>query len=65
MTTHNIPITGEIKDILTPNPVPPKVRSSRFGCLNCLWFSCECQAGSMYKPKAENDIECRGYNYYD
>jgi len=45
-----------------PNPVPDEVRSSTFGCGNCLWQSCECKSGSMYKPK---DKGCESYTYYD
>lgn len=45
-----------------PNPVPPEVRSYEFGCRNCLWASCECKAGSMYKPNGKG---CEAYTYYD
>ena len=63
MTVNNIPIEGEIRDILTPpNPVPLEVRGCEFGCRNCLWASCECKSGSMYKPK---DKGCECYTYYD
>lgn len=47
------------------NPVPASVRNSQFGCGNCLWSCVECNNGSMYKPKSEQDIECDAYTYYD
>ena len=43
--------------------VPQEVKRSEFGCRNCLWNSCECQSGSMYKPSG--DTGCQGYTYYD
>jgi hypothetical protein len=51
-----------------PNPVivPDKVKSSEFGCRNCLWQSIECKQGSMYQPHtAQNKPSCKGYTYYD
>ncbi|KKN12480.1 hypothetical protein LCGC14_1016040 [marine sediment metagenome] len=46
-----------------PSSVPQKVKISEFGCINCLWNSCECSRGSMFKltPKGE----CENYTYYD
>ena len=51
-----------------PNPVivPDKVKSSTFGCTNCLWHSVECKQGSMYQPHtAQNKPSCKAYTYYD
>jgi hypothetical protein len=45
--------------------VPQKVKASNYGCPNCLWASCECRQGSMYKPKTDKDINCKAYTYYD
>lgn len=44
---------------------PEEVRSSKFGCMNCLWSCVECQHGSMYKAQSEQDTECKAYTYYD
>jgi hypothetical protein len=52
-----------------PNPVivPDKVKSSEFGCRNCLWHCIECKQGSMYKPQTtlRGKFSCKGYAYYD
>lgn len=59
------------------NNVPKEVRGSRFGCRNCLWHSCECRQGSMYKEEIEvvrpdkrskktvEQKSCSNYTYYD
>ena len=52
-----------VKFNATPTPVPDKVKCSRFGCGNCLWNSCECKSGSMYKPNKKG--ECDAYTYCD
>ncbi len=54
------------------NKVPAEVRGSNFGCSNCLWASCECKQGSMYKEsepykdmKNKKHPTCEAYTYYD
>ena len=59
MTDDKLGVRFNVK----PNPVPSEVRISQFGCINCLWLSCECNSGSMYKPNKER--ECQAYTYYD
>ena len=55
----------EGKDIPVKNNVPDNVRSSKFGCVNCLWASCECKQGSMFKNEKAGFAECSNYTYYD
>jgi len=38
-------------------------RVNDFGCLNCLYASCECKSGSLYKPKGKDS--CESYVYFD
>lgn len=48
--------------------VPEEVRCSKFGCVNCLWASCECKLGSKYRPyydTSEKKTACDSYTYYD
>lgn len=52
--------------------VPPEVKRSTFGCTNCLWASCECKAGSKYRPEPDfkdchgkKHATCGAYTYYD
>ena len=44
---------------------PSAVKSSEFGCRNCLWEYIECIDGSKYDPKAATNNACARYNYYD
>ncbi len=44
--------------------VPQEVKSSVFGCRNCLWSSIECKRGSMYNTEGKK-VDCQGYTYYD
>lgn len=42
------------------------VETSTFGCINCLWNSAECIAGSKFVPALYmGKPTCKGYNYYD
>jgi hypothetical protein len=43
------------------------VKSSDYGCKNCLWASCECTKMSKYQPEKTRGggISCKGYTYYD
>lgn len=48
--------------------VPAAVKSSLFGCMNCLWASIECKNGSNYvetKRKAFGNPTCEGYTDFD
>lgn len=46
--------------------VPKEVRCSRFGCINCLWNSCECKSGSKYSSKiVDGKLGCKSYTYFD
>ena len=51
----------------TTQAVPPEVRSSEFGCRNCLWYCIECSGGSNYQPAEmyEGRPSCGNYTYYD
>jgi len=52
--------------IKEPKEVPQEVRTSTFGCINCLWASCECKQGSNYKEELEKGKKyCASYTYYD
>ena len=50
---------------------PAKVRSSQFGCMNCLWASSECSFGSSYIETEPVELgrkkvaTCKSYTYYD
>jgi hypothetical protein len=50
---------------------PKKVRSSPFGCVNCLWAGSECSFGSKYEASEKVSYgrkqvaTCKGYTYYD
>jgi len=48
-------------------PVPDDVRFATFGCINCLYQSCECKCGSRFAPDMAYDgsPSCKGYAYYD
>lgn len=50
-------IEPEIKE------VPASVKSSQFGCRNCLWNCVECKNGSKYSPTLSGN--CEAYTYYD
>lgn len=58
-------------DIRPEHKAPQAVRSSSFGCRNCLWNSSECKHGSKYiKTEAvkcgRKTVEtCGYYSYYD
>ena len=42
------------------------VKYSRFGCMNCLWYSVECIDHKKFEPKVSmNQPSCKSYNYYD
>ncbi len=46
--------------------VPKEVKSSQFGCPNCLWAGIECKQGSKYTEKINNGKKsCAYYTYYD
>ena len=53
--------------------VPEAVRTSDYGCPNCLWAGCECRRGSLYKEgraprECGKDWQkpfCVAYVYYD
>lgn len=45
--------------------VPKEVRSSQFGCPNCLWCGIECQKGSKYIQRTDTDKSCKSYTFYD
>jgi len=45
---------------------PKEVRSSQYGCRNCLWAGVECKQGSMYIPYvSDGRPSCKNYTYYD
>ena len=48
-------------------PVPPEVKSSEYGCRNCLWFCLECLGGSSFQaaPLWEGHPTCANYMFYD
>ena len=50
-----------------PISVPAEVKSSEYGCRNCLWCSCECKNGSKYSPRLIDDKipSCSAYVFYD
>lgn len=44
------------------------VKRSEFGCMNCLWASCECMHGSKFEAATTRDgkqLTCKSYTYYD
>lgn len=43
------------------------VKSSVYGCRNCLWNSCECSQASKFAPAIAFDGKptCKAYAYYD
>lgn len=45
--------------------VPEACQFHTFGCVNCLWQSCECKGGSMYVPTSDPETPCKSYVYYD
>lgn len=46
--------------------VPAEVKSSKFGCRNCLYSGCECTGGSKYAPAEVDGIpSCKCYVYCD
>ena len=47
-----------------PKEVPVSVKTSDYGCNNCLWAGIECKAGSMYKAGTPSR-PCAGYTYCD
>lgn len=49
------------------NCVPKEVQNSSFGCMNCMYASCECKNGVNYKPRTTSSGKpsCAGYVYYD
>jgi hypothetical protein len=52
--------------VLCGTKVPDAVKSSTFGCRNCLWSGSECTRGSLYQPHmADNVPSCKAYAYYD
>jgi hypothetical protein len=56
-------------DMATEKQVPEEVKTSDFGCVNCLWYCVECRNGSKYQP-AQSRIKpeipsCADYVYYD
>ena len=57
--------------IKSDHKAPEKVRSSVFGCRNCLWASSECTKGSKYIACDPVDYgrkkvpTCGYYSYYD
>jgi len=57
--------------IKSDHKAPDAVRSSVFGCRNCLWASCECSFGSKYIPAepvktGQKTVQtCGCYTYYD
>ena len=59
-----------LTEAATDSKAPPEVRSSNFGCMNCLWASAECRKGSKYQPKTVKMggkviPSCKAYTYYD
>ena len=57
-------------DMERANRAPVEVRSSEFGCRNCLWSGVECCHGERYAPRTvtsgrRRHPSCGGYNYYD
>jgi hypothetical protein len=51
----------------TTQEVPAEVRSSEFGCCNCLWYCIECNGGSRYQAAEmyEGHPTCGNYTFYD
>jgi len=46
--------------------ITDEVKSSEFGCHNCLWLGIECKGYEKYEPKEVNGkASCKGYTYYD
>lgn len=41
--------------------VPESVKTSEFGCPNCLWNGCECKLGCEYVPDGKGG--CESYVY--
>ena len=51
---------------ITKKEVPEEVKSSEFGCVNCLWASIECKQGSKYREVIKKGKPCcDAYTYYD
>lgn len=48
-------------------PTLEEVKRSEFGCVNCLWNSCECTVASKFSPDRASDGQptCKSYTYYD
>lgn len=45
---------------------PSEVKSSKFGCRNCLYAGCECERGSWYVPSDVDGVpSCKRYCYFD
>jgi len=59
---NKITING-FEESINEKDVPAAVKTSEYGCRNCLWAFCECQNGSKYVPKGADG--CAGYTYYD
>ena len=48
--------------------VPECVRTSDFGCPNCLWAGVECKRGELYRPaitRTTGEPSCMSYAYCD
>jgi hypothetical protein len=53
-------------ETLTAKEVPQEVKTSTFGCVNCLWSGVECKQGSKYNEEFKNGKKfCAAYTYYD
>jgi len=47
-------------------PVPIDVKSSKFGCRNCLYSGCECTGGSWYiQADVDGVPSCKRYVYFN
>ncbi len=55
-----------MRKLMVENVTKDNVRSSEFGCRNCLWCSIECTQLSKFEPKVTNNVpSCKAYTYYD
>jgi len=74
LKANALKVLGDLEEIPTPLELPAEVKSSMFGCQNCLHASIECRLGSWYEPhtvrsrgggRKERDFaSCKNYTYY-
>ncbi|MBF0554279.1 MAG: hypothetical protein HQK96_06910 [Nitrospirae bacterium] len=43
------------------------IKSSIYGCMNCLWAGCECKNQSKFQAEktVQGKATCKGFTYYD